>query len=199
MWKELDENTLEKLLFVINNVIARLDGTEKASPDHILKVAEGFDSEITKELTTFISRVYKISEVLLEMGSPRPSNEVIEEFEKWKKRILDHIKVQKHPDNLPELLYGQREFGCVYIPTKLLKRLYCLGETVLEFLENKSEETGRRAEDQIMEIMVESSEWVKYTKRKWGVMSAAELAVISPLTKEQVDNAKPDVETDPPF
>jgi hypothetical protein len=96
-------------------------------------------------------------------------------------------------------LYGQREFGCVYIPTELLKHIYCLGEAVLEYLEHKEDSASKKTERQMVEIMIQSSEWVKYTKRKWGIMPTAELTVVSPLTKKDIEDAKPDIETDPPF
>jgi len=199
MWKDLEKESLEELLFVLNNIIARSDGLEQMDPTQILDVAKGSDGKIEKEIKAFAAKIFKIPEFLLDTSYTKPALEVLAALQKWRKQILDHIELQEHPDSLPELLYGQREFGCVYVPTELLKRLHLLGETVLEYMKTKDRGTSKKTEGQMLEVMIEASEWVKYTKRKWGIIPGAELAVVSPLTKEEIENAKPDVETDPPF
>jgi len=198
MWKDLEKESLEELLFVLNNIIAKLEDLEEVNPVQILSSTDGFPQAF-KEVKSFVSRIFKTPEFLLDMEGPKSASEILEAFQDWKKQILDHIKIQEHPDNLPELLYGQREFGCVYLSTQLLKRVHCLGEAVLEYQRTKDETASKEIEKQMLEIMIESSEWVTYTKRKWGVMPNTELAIISPLTKEDIENARPNVETDPPF
>jgi hypothetical protein len=200
MWKDWGKDQLEDLIFVLNNIIADLEQSDHyRTPGQIYRIANGFSEEITKEIKAVLSQIFKVPEFLLDIEEAKQVTYMIEPFQNWRKRVLDHIELQQHPDNLPELLYGQREFGCVYLSTQLLKRLHCLGEAVLKYRKSKNEMASKEVERQILEIMIESSEWVAYTKRKWGIMSDTELAIVSPLTKEDVKNARPNVETDPPF
>lgn len=196
MWKDLEKGDLEQLLLGIRNIIDKLSVESTIVPSDILSI---IDPILLSEVKSFLSRVLKIPEFLLEMEGIKSTTEILQAFQNWEKQILSHISLQEHPDNLPELLYGQREFGCVYVPTELLKHIYYLGEIVSEFLKTKNQETGDQINKQMLEVMIQSSQWVEYSKRKWGIMPHAELTIVSPLTQKEIETAKPDEETDPPF
>jgi hypothetical protein len=199
MWTDWPKEKLEQLVAVINNVFEQ-PYTETMTPSHILDGIKTDNSDIVKEIEVFVSSLFNTPIFLLEMADAKSAQDVIVRLADWRRQILDHIELQVHPDNLPELLYGQREFGCVYLPTKMLKHLYSLGEAVSYFLSTKDDKHASTAEKQMLEIMLQSADWVKYTKRKWGKMPNTDLAVVSPLNEEDIKTATPEPDIEPiPF
>lgn len=196
MWDKENKETLQSItehLAIFSTI-----QTDPVPPTELLVLAKkATDLHVTDILTGIISEAYKTPSFLLDMASEKPKQEVVGYFEEVKKQIQNFIRLQEHPDNLPEILYGQREFGCVYLPTELLKQLYALGESVFEYQATKRKDNG--LDVHMLKVMTLASEWVEFSLRKWGKTLNAELTVVSPLTPEEARNALPDKETPPPF
>lgn len=118
-------------------------------------------------------------------------------LDRVQRRLESLAQVQRHPDNVPELLSGERGFGLVFFPKRLLQELHALGESVVELIDRR---TGKdRVETHNVEVMLEAARWIRYLRKKRGAPPNSELVPVSPLTDKMLKEAKPDEPIDPPF
>jgi len=196
MWKDEKAETLNEAIQVLSDLI--IDLPTSVLPCILAIRLNNIDAEVKRLIVPIISEAYKTPEFLLDMAPAQDKEILVKHIKHTIERIDNFIQLQQHPDNLPEILYGQREFGCVYLPTELLKRLYMIGESILDSRANKI----KLEEDFVMnsaKVMLLAADWVEYSKRKWGIMDKSEMTVVSPLSKEEAKNAVTDIETTPPF
>jgi hypothetical protein len=114
-----------------------------------------------------------------------------------RRRLESLARTQRHPDNVPELLSGERDFGLVFFPKRLMVELYALGEAVVELTDKRT--GGDRVEAHNVEVLLEAAKWVKYCRKKRGAPPDSDLVPVSPLTDRMLEEAAPDEPSDPPF
>ncbi len=127
----------------------------------------------------------------------RTHEQIVKCLDRAKRGLESLAQTQRHPDNVPELLSGERDFGLVFFPKRLLQELHALGEAVVELLDDRV--GGDRVEAHNHEVLLEASRWVRYLRKKRGAPPRSELVPVSPLTDKMLRDAKPDEPTDPPF
>lgn len=118
-------------------------------------------------------------------------------LESAERALADYVAEKEHPDCLPELLAGARDFGFVHVPVDLLRDLYELGVRT-EAVRRKE---GRAADVEpiMLRVLERSADWAIFCMRTWGVPPDGRLVAVRPLTEEDVRKAAPIDSSDPPF
>jgi len=196
MWNDASKETLEATILSIQSLKQGID--DKVDLQGFVNVikTKAQNAEAAKIIIEHIAKTLNTSVFLLEFESNKSHEEILQMLTTLETDMRETIEVQIHPDNLPELLYGQREFGCVYIPTELLRELYELGDSVLDLFEGDEKNNVQKA---CFNVSILAAKWVSFSKRKWGQIPCSELSVVSPLTDENIKNAQPDTEEEAPF
>jgi len=203
MPKEPGPEALEGAAEALRKVAAAVRTTNRPMSEVSLEKAIGratASEEARKAAAGAMSIETGSPEFLLDMWvtEGRTQDQVLSAVEEARRKLLEVIEVKRHPDNVPELLSGEKSFGLIFLPKKLMVDLYRLGEGALEIME------GRRKADAELEalnmrVLEQAKDWVTYCRRKWGPPPDSEIVPVSPLSKEDVETAKPDEPGDPPF
>ena len=203
MLKDLDPEVLEGAAEALGTVSEALrgasDASRKVSIERALSKAARTGSAKEAALEALSSEVGTPA-FMLDMWSEDPGRtygQMATCLDRVRRRLEGQAEVQRHPDNVPELLSKERDFGLVFFPKRLLTELHALGEAVVELLDDRT--GGDRVEAHNLEVLLEVAQWIRYRRKKRGASPDSELIPVSPLTDEMVDKAEPDEPTDPPF
>lgn len=203
MLEDLDPETLDEAAEALGAISEALrgisDASRKVKIERALSKAARTGKAKEAALEALSSEV-RTPVFMLDMWSENPEHtheQMAVCLDRVQRRLKNLAETQRHPDNVPELLNGERDFGLVFFPKRLLQELHALGEAVVELLDNRT--GGDKVEAHNVEVLLETAKWVRYRRKKRGAPPNSELVPVSPLTDKMVEEAKPDEPTDPPF
>lgn len=200
MLKDVGAAALEEAGEALRKVAEAVRTTGKEVREISLERALGKACATEKALgaaTEALSLETKAPDFLIDMWceeSGRTRDQVVRALRRAAERAERTVRENRHPDNVPELLSGEREFGLVFLPRKLMLDLYELGEGALEIREGRRRADGK-LESLAIRVFEGAGEWVSCCRRRWGPPPDSELVPVSSFTGENA----PDGKRDPPF
>lgn len=118
-------------------------------------------------------------------------DEVARVIERERSDVEKISEIKRRGDMRDEILLQQLESGLVHIPTDLLRNMWSLGEAVSDLL-GGNDKAGYRMMDVAMRVLLGTSEWVAFCKRRWGVPEDSHLLMVIPISRRDVLEARPD-------
>jgi hypothetical protein len=198
MIEEMGEEELKTMSVIISGALTVLKDEYSWSPEHEALDSEGHiisiesDNAVLFSLTgalvrssmknevesrvndciELVARAAGTSGMMLDMWQERKQfREIRNLLEKLDERIRDKIALMKHPDNLPEILKGERESGLVFLPVSMIRTLWVLGDHKLKNIPTDQD---------VEEITKECVRWVQHLQKPWGITPGSTLSEVRP-------------------
>jgi len=123
-----------------------------------------------------------------EWSRTRTHEEIASALDRVANRVRTHLTVMVHPDQVPEVLKGHPN-GLIYLPPGMVRDIYAFGEAVADVLDGKG--GGDRVETSGKKLMEEAAEWVRNTRKRWGVPEGWRLVQVRPESDAVVGTELP--------